>query len=76
MSAVSKVLVYAALPAAAVLMGGIVASVRAPGPKFRSVVQHFTSGLLFAVVGTELLPMLCIGVSPWPTLWGFLSASR
>jgi ZIP family zinc transporter len=69
--AVLNVLAYASAPAAAVLLGGIVASVRAPGPKLRSVVQHFTSGLLFAVVGTELLPDVMHRRLPVATIIGF-----
>jgi ZIP family zinc transporter len=65
------VLTYASLPATAVLLGGIIASVRAPGPKLRSVVQHFTSGLLFAVVGTELLPDVMHRRLPAATIIGF-----
>jgi ZIP family zinc transporter len=69
--AIANVLAYALIPAAAVLIGGIVASVRAPGPSVRSVVQHFTSGLLFAVVGTELLPDVMHRRLPFATIIGF-----
>lgn len=68
---IANVLTYALIPAAAVLIGGIVASVRAPGPSVRSVVQHFTSGLLFAVVGTELLPDVMHRRLPFATIIGF-----
>lgn len=68
---ISNVLVYSLIPAAAVLIGGIVASVRAPGASVRSVVQHFTSGLLFAVVGTELLPDVMHRRLPFATIIGF-----
>jgi len=68
---VVNVLGYASIPAAAVLLGGILASVRAPGASLRSVVQHFTSGLLFAVVATELLPDVMHRRLPFATIIGF-----
>lgn len=66
-----SVLKYAALPAIAVLLGAAAASVRTPGERLRSVVQHFTSGLLFAVVGTELLPDVIHRRLPLATVIGF-----
>ena len=68
---ISNVFIYALIPAAAVLIGGIVASIRAPGASARSVVQHFTSGLLFAVVATELLPDVMHRRLPFATIIGF-----
>ena len=68
---VTSVLTYAALPAFAVVLGGFLATVRAPGPNLRSMAQHFTSGLLFAVVGTELLPDVMHRRLPIATIIGF-----
>jgi ZIP family zinc transporter len=68
---VVNVLGYASIPAAAVLLGGVLASVRAPGASLRSVVQHFASGLLFAVVATELLPDVMHRQLPFAAIIGF-----
>lgn len=66
-----KVLSFAALPAAAMVVGGIVAGVRAPGPRVRSAVQHLAAGILFAALAAELLPDLVHRRLPWVTLAGF-----
>lgn len=49
------VMMFAAVPAAAVIVGGVVAAVRTPGPKVQSAVQHVAAGVLFAALATELL---------------------
>jgi zinc transporter, ZIP family len=71
LASISNVFAYSLIPAAAVLIGGLLATVRTPGPSVRSVVQHFTSGLLFAVVGTELLPDVMHRRLPFATIIGF-----
>lgn len=50
------VLFYLSLPVIAVLVGGIVATLRPPGPTIRSSIQHFAAGVVFAAVAAELLP--------------------
>ena len=39
------VMMFAAVPAAAVIVGGVVAAVRTPGPKVQSAVQHVAAGV-------------------------------
>ena len=65
------VMMFAAVPAAAVVIGGVVAAVRAPGPKVQSAVQHIAAGVLFAALATELLPDVLHRRLPWVTLGGF-----
>lgn len=65
------VMMFAAVPAAAVVVGGAVAAVRTPGPKVQSAVQHVAAGVLFAALATELLPDVVHRRLPWVTLGGF-----
>jgi ZIP family zinc transporter len=65
------VMMFAAVPAAAVIVGGVVAAVRTPGPKVQSAVQHVAAGVLFAALATELLPDVVHRRVPWVTLGGF-----
>jgi ZIP family zinc transporter len=64
------VMMFAAVPAAAVVLGGVVAAVRT-GPKVQSAVQHVAAGVLFAALATELLPDVIHRRLPWVTLGGF-----
>ena len=66
-----SVLTFAAIPAAAVIIGGIVAAVRTPSPAVRSGVQHIAAGVLFAALATELLPDVIHRRMPLVTLGGF-----
>jgi len=65
------VMMFAAVPAATVIVGGVVAAVRTPGPKVQSAVQHVAAGVLFAALATELLPDVVHRRLPWVTLGGF-----
>lgn len=47
---------FALLPAAAAVLGGLAALLRPPGAALRSAVQHFTAGVLFCAIATEILP--------------------
>jgi ZIP family zinc transporter len=53
---VLQVLAYSSLPAAAAIIGAIIASFRTPTPAVRSYVQHLAAGVVFSVVAVELLP--------------------
>ena len=70
-SALVNVLLFAAIPALAVVGGGLLASFRAPGEKVRSAVQHIAAGVLFAALATELLPDVIHRRMPLVTLAGF-----
>lgn len=71
MSSLLNVLTYAAFPAVAVIMGGIIASIRPPGPATRSAVQHLAAGVVFAALATELLPDVMHRRLPLATITGF-----
>ncbi|WP_444763584.1 hypothetical protein [Roseateles sp.] len=62
---------FAAVPAAAVVLGGVAAAVRTPGARVQSAVQHIAAGVLFAALATELLPDVVHRRLPWVTLGGF-----
>lgn len=51
-----RVALFALLPVAAAIGGGVLAAVRPPGPCSRSAILHFAAGVVFAVVAVELLP--------------------
>ena len=70
-STLISVLTYAAFPAAAVVIGGVLALVKAPGPGLRSAIQHFAAGVIFCVLATELLPDLLHRRMPLVTIIGF-----
>ena len=68
---VTSVLAFALIPAAAVVVGGVAAAFRPPGPAVTSGVQHIAAGVLFAALATELLPDVVHRRLPWGTLGGF-----
>jgi len=70
-SPLTSVLAFASIPAAAVVMGGVVAAFRTPSPAVRSGVQHVAAGVLFAALATEQLPEVVHRRMPWVTLIGF-----
>src|SRR5262249_42451954 len=47
---------YTALPVAAMIIGGVIAALRPPGPRLRSYLQHFAAGVVFSAIAVELLP--------------------
>jgi ZIP family zinc transporter len=64
-------LLYALLPALAMFIGGIVATWRTPKPSLRSAVLHFAAGVVFSVVGVELLPDVLHRHAPIEAVVGF-----
>ena len=71
MSTIASVLGYALFPAIAVLVGGIIASIRPPGAAVRSGFQHLAAGVVFAALATELLPDVMHRKLPLATITGF-----
>lgn len=69
---VVKVLLFALGPAAAMALGGILAAFRAPGPGLSSYCQHFAAGVVFAAVGTEVLPSVLHERAPVAAIVGFV----
>jgi ZIP family zinc transporter len=59
------------LPVVATVIGATVASFKPPGPTVRSYIQHFAAGVVFSVVGVELLPDVVRGHAPMQVVIGF-----
>lgn len=71
MNQVLGILTFALYPAFALLAGGVYALIRTPSAPTRSAIQHFTAGVIFAALATELLPDLMHRRMPFVTLAGF-----
>lgn len=67
----TQILLLTLIPVAATVLGGVVASFRPPGPRLRSIVQHFAAGVVFAAVAGELLPQITAGHQPLGVVIGF-----
>lgn len=72
MQTLFDILLFALYPATAVFAGGALSLWRPPGPRLSSAIQHFTAGVLFCALATELLPDLLHRRLPWITLGGFV----
>lgn len=70
-STIFSVLTYALIPAGTIIGGGALATLRPPGPKVRSAVQHFAAGLVFAAVAVEILPGMMHERKPIAAFIGF-----
>lgn len=62
---------YALVPVAALWLGGLLALVQPPGERVQSAILHFAAGVIFAVVGCELLPEILRDDRPRAVLVGF-----
>lgn len=56
MTPLFNIIIYALLPVAAIVLGGITGIIKKPGGAFTSAVLHFAAGVVFSVVAVELLP--------------------
>ncbi|WP_293914333.1 transporter [Deinococcus sp.] len=70
-AALAQIFSLTLIPVVATILGGVVASYRAPGEQLRSFVQHFAAGVVFAVVAGELLPEITKGHQPLGVVIGF-----
>ncbi len=66
-----KVLLFALVPATLAGAGGAIAAFRPPGPHARGYLQHFAAGVVFSVVGVELLPDIIRVHAPMQVVIGF-----
>lgn len=69
-----QVLIYALIPAAATIVGGSVATIRPPGPRVGSAIEHFGGGVILAAAVDELLPDATRSHSAGPVIAGFALA--
>jgi zinc transporter, ZIP family len=66
-----RILAFTCLPVAAMILGGLLAVFRPPGPKLGSAIQHFAAGMVFAAGAIELLPDVVSKHAPVATILGF-----
>jgi ZIP family zinc transporter len=66
-----SVFLYALIPFVTFILGGNVAKIRKPSDTWRSAIQHFTSGVVFAVVAIDLLPDIIKDHAPYEMAIGF-----
>lgn len=71
-SSVLTALGYLLIPVAAVIVGGVAATLREFGDRFRSSVQHFAAGVVFAAIAAELIPEMIKEHSPVAIILGFV----
>lgn len=60
------------IPLVTFVAGGILATYRTPNLPFRSVILHFAAGVIFSVVGVELLPDIVEKHQPLYVILGFV----
>ena len=63
---------YALIPMAISIVGGMIASAYVPKPKVLSAFQHFVAGIVIGAVSIELLPKVTEHPSPWTIGAGFI----
>ncbi|NGX45061.1 MAG: hypothetical protein K940chlam2_00201 [Chlamydiae bacterium] len=63
---------FSCLPAVFLLIGAVIASLFTPNKVVKSVVQHFASGVVFAAVAVELIPLMLTGEANWTIVFGFI----
>ncbi len=73
MSGVATAATLVAFPIAATVTGAGVATLKIPGPKVTSAVQHFAAGVVFAAVAGEVLPDLRDQHRLGPLVAGFVA---
>jgi ZIP family zinc transporter len=69
-NAVAEAALYTLVPVGATIVGGAVASLRRPGPRVTSAVQHTAAGVVLAAVAVEVIPDVKAN-SPAATILGF-----
>lgn len=68
-----SVLILAILPAFGNLIGGLLADIIHITERSLSVALHFAAGVIFAVVGVELMPEILTGEPVWVTMLAFVA---
>jgi zinc transporter, ZIP family len=62
---------YSLLPVITAIAGAAITTLRPPGPRVRSALQHFAAGVVFAVVAVELMPDVIRQHKPMAVIIGF-----
>jgi zinc transporter, ZIP family len=71
MNVFKQVLLFSLIPVFTMITGGVIALVKKPGGNFRSLILHFAAGVVFSVVGVEILPDIVKNHLPVMTIIGF-----
>ncbi|WP_102124904.1 ZIP family metal transporter [Deinococcus planocerae] len=66
-----SLLLFVLVPAGTTVLGGVLATLRPPGERWRSAFQHFAAGAVFAAVAGELLPEIKQEHQPLGVVLGF-----
>ena len=69
-----NVFAFTLIPVAAMTVGAAATTLRRPGPKLTSAIQHFAAGVVFAAAAGEILPDLKHNGAQVPVLIGGLIA--
>lgn len=68
----NSIVLFAIFPVLSTIAGAALALVKPPGPLMRSFIQHFAAGVVFSVVGVELLPDVVKRHAPPFVILGFV----
>ena len=66
-----QVLLFSLIPVATMIIGGVIAIIKKPDGNIRSLILHFAAGVVFSVVGVEILPDIVKNHLPFMTIIGF-----
>jgi ZIP family zinc transporter len=69
------VIPFALIPAGIAFIGGVIAAVRSPSPRLRTMIQHFAAGVVAAAAAVELLPDAISKHSPIALAVGFAAGT-
>lgn len=67
-----KIILFALIPFIMMIIGGTIAFIRKPSGNIRSLILHFAAGVVFAVLGVELLPDVMREHAPFQIIAGFV----
>lgn len=71
LSTLTHVLLFALIPAGVAVVGGVIAAIKPPSPRLRTMIQHFAAGVVAAAAAAELLPDAISKHSPLALAVGF-----
>lgn len=66
-----KIILFSLIPVLTMIAGGVIAIIKKPTGNMRSLILHFAAGVVFSVVGVEILPDVLKFHSPVQTIIGF-----
>lgn len=73
MTVIENIILFALIPVATMISGGVIASIRKPNGSLRSFILHFAAGVVFSVVAAEILPDVVRDHQPLQVIIGFSS---